>query len=78
MWVKQKAAGESIANDDFWFHHGFGTAIRNELRRVMRDEELPPITYHGEAMYNWDDYYRGVLDEMIEQAVVAYKTAEAA
>lgn len=78
-WVEQKAAGEVIANDDFWFHHNYGMKIRNELRAVLRDDQLPLIQYSDCKFYqNWDDFYRGALNDMIEQAVVAYKVGKAA
>lgn len=44
-------------------HHGFGTAIRNILREIIKDSELPPVDYDGEPMKNWDDWYIKVLEE---------------
>jgi hypothetical protein len=44
-----------------------GMAVRNTLRDVMVDEELPAVSWNnGEAYSNWDDYYTGALQELLE------------
>jgi len=79
-WVKQKAAGEAIGSDDFGFHYSsMARAIRRELRAALPDNRLPAVVYpSGEIRHEWDDFYRGALNDMIEQAVVAYKVGAAA
>lgn len=52
------------------FHFSTGMSVRNVLRGVFSDDELPPITYDHydppiEAQ-NWDDYYIAVLEEAIQ------------
>jgi hypothetical protein len=37
--------------------------IRNLLRDVIKDDELPPVSYGDDQMRNWDDYYVEVLEE---------------
>lgn len=51
--------------DEWWtaFHMFGGMAIRNLLRDVIKDKELPPVMYGGRPMRNWDDYYIQVLEE---------------
>lgn len=56
----------------FGFPRGFhllggGMQIRNRLRDVLRDEQLPPVEYPEGPMRNWDDYYMGALDELMER-----------
>jgi hypothetical protein len=48
------------------FHFSEGMAVRNLLRDVLRDEQLPPVEYPVGPMRNWDDYYMGALDELLE------------
>jgi len=49
------------------FHFWGGMAVRNTLREVMLDEELPAVPYDGGESYsNWDDYYTGALQELLE------------
>jgi hypothetical protein len=48
------------------FHFSEGMAVRNLLRDVLRDEQLPPVEYPDGPMRNWDDYYMGALDELLE------------
>lgn len=55
------------------FHSfGGGMAIRNRLRGQLTDIELPEITIDHEGKpygpsKNWDDYYTGALDELLER-----------
>lgn len=47
------------------FHFGAGMAIRNMLRQVVKDEELPIVHYGAHEDRNWDDWYQGVIEEAI-------------
>ena len=47
------------------FHFGTGMAIRNLLREVIKDEELPVVYYGAMEARNWDDWYHGVLEELV-------------
>lgn len=52
-------------------HFSGGMQIRNRLRDVMRDQELPLIQVNAEGEpyngRNWDDYYTGAVDELLER-----------
>ena len=50
------------------FHFGTGMAIRNVLREVIKDDELPGVHYDEGEMHNWDDWYHGVLNELVTDA----------
>ena len=46
--------------------------IRNRLRDQLLDMELPVVTVDHEGKsygpsQNWDDYYTGALDELLER-----------
>lgn len=45
------------------YHFGTGMGIRNLLRDVIKDDELPPVMYGDLAAQNWDDYYVEVMEE---------------
>lgn len=47
------------------FHFGTGMVVRNCLREVIRDEELPAVDYDGREFRNWDDWYHSVLERLI-------------
>lgn len=49
------------------FHFGTGMAIRNFLREVILDEELPPVYYGALETHNWDDWYQDVIVEAIAE-----------
>ncbi len=51
--------------DEWWtgFHMFGGMAIRNLLRDVITDQQLPAVMYDDRPMHNWDDYYIEVLEE---------------
>lgn len=55
------------ADPELWWavhHFGMGMTVRNLLREVIEDDELPPVPYDDERSYqNWDDYYIPVLEE---------------
>lgn len=44
---------------DPMFHLGGGMQVRNRLRDIVKDEDLP-----GDK--NWDDYYMGALEELLK------------
>lgn len=48
---------------------GGGMQIRNKLREVLEDKDLPKIRQSkgGAWSQNWDDFYTGCLDEMMER-----------
>jgi hypothetical protein len=54
------------ADPDRWAHpfHLLGfMAVRNLLREIIRDDELPDAPYPGgETHRNWDDYYVQALE----------------
>jgi len=67
-WRAQYAAGFSIGSDDAFFHMGVGMQVRNALRAVLKDDELPEVAYpDGERHRNWDDFYFGALQELASQ-----------
>src|SRR5262249_463557 len=55
------------------FHLFDGMAIRNKLRDVMTDDQLPiiAIDHKGnpygvpDGSQNWDDHYTGAIDELL-------------
>lgn len=54
------------------FHHFGGMALRNRLRDVLTDGELPEVTIGSDGKpygpwRNWDDYYTGALDELLDR-----------
>jgi hypothetical protein len=50
------------------FHmFGGGMQIRNRLRDVMTDDKLLPVPYDHGPSQNWDDYYTGALQELMER-----------
>lgn len=69
---QQHAQGERIGSHDPCFHFGGGMAVRNALREVLRDEDLPPVVGpaggypEGQVVRNWDDFYMGALEELAE------------
>lgn len=55
-------SGEEIFDIPF-FHFSWGMGIRNLLREIFLDEELPEI----DGARNWDDYYMGALLAALEE-----------
>lgn len=45
------------------YHFSTGMSIRNLLRDVIKDDELPPVMYGDLPAQNWDDYYVEVMEE---------------
>lgn len=54
--------GEEILAIPF-FHFSWGMGVRNLLRGIVLDEELPEI----DGLRNWDDYYIGALVATLEE-----------
>jgi len=53
--------------DDPWFHHSGGMMIRNWLRRVVKDNELPFAPYPGGSQFqNWDDFYVQAIEAALD------------
>lgn len=66
QWCLDKRVGRDIGDGDPWFHHGSGMWVRNTLREVLRDDGLYPVEQQGgDFAQNWDDYYKGALDQMV-------------
>lgn len=69
-WIPEKII-KDWKRDGFdpGFHFlGGGMQIRNRLREVLLDEELPAVTYgNGDVARNWDDYYTGALHQLMER-----------
>ena len=63
-WSDQVSRRVRIGSEDLHFHFGVGMAVRNELRQVMTDGDLPPVQYAAGEMRNWDDFYYGALHEL--------------
>ncbi len=63
----QVKRGKIIGSDTPGFHHlGGGMAIRNILRLVIADSDLPETQYPGYPMgCGWDDYYMGALYALV-------------
>lgn len=58
--------------NELFFHFGLGMVIRNRLRGMLTDMELPVLTKDDEGQpygpsQNWDDYYTGAIDEFLER-----------
>jgi hypothetical protein len=75
-WIHRDAI-EVWKKNDYWdnghFHLlGGGMQIRNRLRDQLTDAELSVVTTDHEGKpygpsRNWDDYYTGALDELMER-----------
>lgn len=57
-WKSQSDRGMEIGSDDIRFHLGVGMNVRNALREVCRDSQLPA------GQQNWDDFYLGALEAL--------------
>jgi hypothetical protein len=64
-WKQQYVEGNDIGGG--WFHFSVGMQIRNRLRDVLLDKDLPPVEYpNGEKYQNWDDYFLGAVIELFD------------
>ena len=67
-WRDQAARGVAIGSDRIRFHMDEGMQIRNALRAVVTDSELPPMKQPGgEIGRNWDNYYVGALYALCDE-----------
>lgn len=64
-WKDQVRRGVPIGSDNIMFHFGVGMQIRNALREVIKDNDLPPVKYQNVDVCNWDDYYHGALYDFV-------------
>jgi hypothetical protein len=71
-WVVTHQCGKPIGTDNPLFHLGAGMWARNILRRQLLDSELPGVLYsqHNKLVRNWDDYYLGAIQELIEASLI--------
>jgi hypothetical protein len=60
---------DGLEGDITPFHFGTGMSVRNVLREVIKDDELPVVKYNHYATpieaQNWDDWYAWVLEEAV-------------
>lgn len=76
-WFAPKTKTDDIAwlrgyDEEPFFHLTTGMAVRNRLRDQLTDMELPVVTINCEGesygpSQNWDDYYTGAIDELLER-----------
>lgn len=74
-----KAAGEEIRElikekSGDWngpYHHGWGMWMRNMLRDVYSDDELPSTPYDDDRgeFKNYDDYYTGIVEVSFKEGI---------
>lgn len=63
-WKQQIEAKEPIGGAAFHLLGG-GMQIRNKLREVILDADLPPVFYNGAEHRNWDDFYLGAIIDLV-------------
>lgn len=52
------------------FHMFSGMRVRNALRDMLKDDELPAVDYpDGHAYRNWDDFYMAALREALSLSI---------
>lgn len=65
-WKRQLATGEPIGGPGFHTLGG-GMSVRNRLREILLDGDLPAVVQpDGADARNWDDFYMGAIQEMLE------------
>ena len=68
-WKAARAEGVSLmtASGPLFHLHG-GMQVRNKLREVMSDDQLPEVEYEDTGpVKNWDDFYLGALMELTDR-----------
>ena len=65
-WIRQNLQGDVIGSDDPMFHFRLGRRVRDSLRTLLSDACLPPVVYNGKFVHDWDDFYYGALDQMLD------------
>ena len=63
-WRAEYANGNPIGGAGFHMFGG-GMQIRNRLREVLKDDELPGVPYEGYISHNMDDVYLGAIIELL-------------
>lgn len=58
-WRDQSKRRVVIGSDNIRFHLSEGMQIRNALRSVVKDDQLPTK--------NWDDFYYGALEALVSE-----------
>lgn len=61
-WKATYDRGNIIGSNILTFHNTIGMHIRNTLREVIKDSDLPGFA----SGYHWDDYYVGALHELVQ------------
>ena len=68
-WRDQHSRGVRIGSEYLMFHFDIGMQVRNALRAVLLDDQLPEVTYpDGKKYRNWDDFYMGALEDLVSGA----------
>lgn len=73
-WKTKLKPGLSVLDiSEPGFHSlGGGMALRNRMRKSLRDDQLPPVTYpDGSLVQNWDDFYTGALHDLVLEHKIA-------
>lgn len=67
-WKQNRAGNSPPWQTHPWFHLREGMQIRNRLRDILKDDDLPGVQYPDtpELMHNWDDFYYGAIHELLE------------
>lgn len=67
--VKDQVRAAAAGDRDDWslaYHHGWGMAIRNELRSVLPEDQLPyPDDHPDDAYRGWDDFYVAAVEDAL-------------
>jgi hypothetical protein len=74
-WIRQKLQGDVIGSDDPMFHFRLGRRVRDSLRKPLSDACLPPVVYDGKIVHDWDDFYYGALDQMLDTIIKKQRAA---
>lgn len=63
----KKAPGDWVSP----YHHGWGTGIRNYMRELYTDDELPNTPYDDDRgeFKNYDDYYIGIVEVALKEGI---------
>lgn len=67
-WKVNHDSGHRLDEGMERFHFGLGRQIRNILRDIIEDKDLPTVVYGDRTeSRNWDDYYLAVLIDLVEE-----------
>lgn len=68
LWTVQVYKDIPIGSGIADFHSTLGMELRNDLRAIIYDLDLPPVEQPGgDYASNWDDYYIGALHAAITE-----------